>query len=309
MVVAPWIPLKLPEQKKLCLKCLGLNIHYEGLDYIELNNIVGCYMDDNNDFVCPIPDSELIKIVENMKKTKDPEKNLKSESKILNSDFKKNEKRGRPVKNGYMTRKAETNYMLRQKNADSFLLLDSTKNTPDILSNNDLYIDNLMETVEIIKNEFFADNPDLIKKHPSIWFRRLCLTIKQNSPRMDYNNNPDIISRVWDIYADLCVYIGINRTIENFQIFTGLKWDTIDKLKKASSPDYVTVAKKIYDSCKADIVGGLSSSFGSSPNQMFIAKSIYGIVENTVITHVSAVDSTKTINDIPMFIENKNENS
>lgn len=297
MVVAPWIPLKLPEQKKLCLKCIGLNIHYDGLDYVALNDIVGCYMDDNNNFVCPVSDSVLIKTVEKLK-------NDNSGSDLVENTPEKTEKRGRPLKNGYKHRIKEKLELLRDKNADSFLLLDDNTN---IIQSDDIYIEKLLKTVEIIKNDFFSNNPDLIKKHPSIWFRRLCNEIKKATPKMDYNNNPSIIGRVWDIYADLCMYVGINRTIENFQIFTGLSWYTIDKLKNGSSPDYIEISKKIYDSCKSDIVGGLSSSFGSSPNQMFIAKSIYGIVENTVITHVSATDSTKTINDIPMFIENKEE--
>ena len=61
------------------------------------------------------------------------------------------------------------------------------------------------------------------------------------------------------------------------------------------------MSKKIYAECRSDIVGSLGTSFGSSPNQMFIAKSIYGLTENTVITHVSANEIKRNLDDIPTF--------
>lgn len=234
-----------------------------------------------------------------------PKDQKKTKSYSINGYSKKGLKLGRPTK-------ADNNRIeivkecKRAKNADSFLLVENSPS--DVLENSDLYIECLNETIQAVKLQFFADNPELIKKHPSIWFRYLCNTIKQNSPKMD-TTNYKLLSDIWDIYSNLCLQVGINRTIENFQIFTGLNWNTIDKLKKASSPECVEISKKIYDCCRSDIVGGLSSSFGSSPNQMFIAKAVYGLTENTVVTHVSKSDNTLSVNDLPLYIENKSENN
>ena len=225
-------------------------------------------------------------------------KDQQNKSRSINGYSKKGCKLGRPTK-ADNTRIEIVKACKRDKNADSFLLVENSP--PDVLENSDLYIECLNETIETVKNNFFAENPDLIKKHPSIWFRYLCNTIKQNSPKMD-TTNYDLLSRIWDIYSNLCLQVGINRTIENFQIFAGLNWNTIDRLKKGSSPDCIEIAKKIYDCCRSDIVGGLSSSFGSSPNQMFIAKAVYGLTENTVVTHVSKSENEISINDLPLFI-------
>ena len=229
----------------------------------------------------------------------------KNKSRSINGYSKKGCKLGRPTL-GNNTRKKIIQEIKREKNADTFLLVENSP--PDVVQNNDLYIECLNETIQAVKLQFFAENPDLIKKHPSIWFRFLCNTIKKNIPRIDFNNF-DLLSSMWDIYADLCMDIGINRTIQNFEIFTGFSYDLTEKLQKSSSPTAILLTKKIYAQCKHDIVGGLSSSFGSSPNQMFIAKAVYGLTENTVVTHVSRSDNDISINDLPLFIENKSENN
>ena len=219
------------------------------------------------------------------------------QSRSINGYSKKGVKLGRPNKE--ITRKQIVNECLRTKTADTFLLVDNSP--PDVVNNNELYIECLNETVDIVKKQFFADNPDLVKKHPSIWFRNLCNTIKKNIPRIDFDNY-SLLSDIWDIYSNICLQVGINRTIENFQIFTGFNYNLGEKLQKQSNPTAIQLAKKIYSQCRSDLVGGLSTSFGSSPNQMFIAKSVYGLTENTVVTHVSAKENTLIADDIPLFI-------
>ena len=38
---------------------------------------------------------------------------------------------------------------------------------------------------------------------------------------------------------------------------------------------------------------------------MFIAKAVYGLTENTVVTHVSAASDVKKVDDIPLFLPEK----
>lgn len=306
-----WLKYNSSVEKKLCkrLMILGLYGNAENIyNLVSLASDLG-FTDDN---FATFPDE---KIKEVFKKEKylvsgsdlvekndnTPEKSQKT---IVENTKTEKRKRGRPSKRNEKGQKQATvirNELLAVKNKD-FPEEIKEKYSGDIVKND--YIEAFNETVQSVKEQFFADYPDRIKKHPSTWFRFLCLKVKQNTPKLD-NNDFNMISNIWDIYSNLCLEIGINRTIENFQIFSGLNWYTIDKLKKGSSPECLHVTKKIYDSCKSDIIGGLSSSFGSSPNQMFIAKSIYGIVENTVVTHVSASDHKKNIDDIPLFIEEK----
>lgn len=252
--------------------------------------------------VFPFPADDLVKkideFIEYEKSLNDfsvdqPQKKQRS----FNGFSENGKKLGRPNKE--TTRKQDVYECLRTKNADTFLLVENTP--PDVINNYDLYIECLQQTIDTVKSQFFAENPEKIKKHPSIWFRHLCNTIKKNIPRLDFDNY-ELLSSVWDIYSDLCVDIGINRTIENFQIFTGFNYNIGDKLQKASSPTAIQLAKKMYSQCRADLVGGLTTSFGSSPNMMFIAKSVYGLTENTVVTHVSAKENTLNADDIPFFI-------
>lgn len=300
MTVPVWVKYKTNIEKTLCKKLLLLNLYNDKLDLSRLASDLG--YNENNFFTFP---DEQIK--EYLEKYSDNYMTFDGSAASAPDPMEKTtvkRGRGRPVGSTYINQ--GKNEIVELKKA---LRREKNNNFPDEVINNysgDVvsYIDTFADTVQIVKNEFFADYPDRIKKHPSTWFRFLCLKVKQNTPKLD-DKNYNLISAIWDIYSNLCLEVGINRTIENFQIFTGLSWYTIDELKKGSSPDCKQITKKIYDSCKSDIVGGLASSYGSSPNQMFIAKSIYGIVENTVITHVSAAENTKNIDDIPLFIEEK----
>ena len=298
MGVPAWVKYKTNIEKTLCKKLLLLNLYNDKLDLSRLASDLG--YNENNFFTFPDSDikdfmekygSQYLTFDSSAASAPDPMEEIKRG-------------RGRPSTRDEMGRKWATHVrdkLLSQKNND-FPLDIQEKYSGDVVENN--FVSAFSDTVQAVKEQFFADYPERIKKHPSTWFRFLCLKVKENTPKID-NNNFNLISDIWDIYSNLCLEIGINRTIENFQIFTGLSWYTIDKLKTGSSPDCIDVTKKIYDSCKSDIVGGLASSYGSSPNQMFIAKSIYGVVENTVVTHVSATENNKSVDDIPLFIEEK----
>lgn len=313
MNVPAWVKYNSDTEKLLCKKLLALGLYDDNINLSRLASDLGFTASN----FCNFPDDKIIEVLKNEKylvsgsdlseKSNISTDNTPKKSQNI-KDTNKTEKkrRGRPIgstkkSKGENTSHEIRNELLKVKNGD--FPEDITEKYSGIVENTN-YIELFSETVQSIKEKFFAEYPDRIKKHPSTWFRFLCLKVKQNSPRVDFSR-PDLVSGVWDIYSNLCLEVGINRTIENFQIFSGLNWGYIEKIKEGSSPEYISLSKKIYLSCKGDIVGGLSSSFGSSPNQMFIAKSIYGIVENTVVTHVSASDHGRNIDDIPLFIEEK----
>lgn len=290
---APWVKQKTEEGRQLCLLALRNDLEYIDINFDELyREFIKSGEDDQVIFL-----KSKLNPVDNKPAAADQPKKSRS----INGYSKTGAKLGRPLKDE-KPRKEVVQELKKDKNADSFLLVPNSP--PDVVNNTDLYIENLKSTVIQVKSEFFAEYPDLIKKHPSIWFRHLCNTIKKNCPKFDFDNI-QLMSAVWDIYSDLCISIGINRTIENFEIFTGFSYDFGEKIRKESSPEAVLLTKKIYKQCRSDLVGGLSTSFGSSPNQMFIAKAVYGLTENTVITHVSAAAETKNIDDIPLFLPEK----
>lgn len=292
----PWVKEKTQEGKHLCILALGLKLEYEGISFDdlaeELKNTPG------------ISEEDFLKSRLKPKKETAPEKPAAADqpqkSRSINGYSKTGAKLGRPNKD--ITRKSEVREFKKQKNPDTFLLVENSP--PDVINNNELYLENLKNTVFQVESEFFAENPDLIKKHPSIWFRKLVNQIKLNIPRIDFYNF-ELLEAIWDLYSYICLDIGINRTIENFEIFTGFNYNIPEKLAQQSSPTAIELSKKIYRQCRSDLVGGLSTSFGSSPNQMFIAKAVYGLTENTVITHVSAAAETKNIDDIPLFLPEK----
>lgn len=289
---APWVKQKTEEGRQFCLLALRNDLEYININFDELyREFIKSGEADQVSFL-----KSKLKPV-NKSAAADPPKKTRS----INGYSKTGMKLGRPLKDE-KPRKEVVQELKKDKNADTFLLVQNSP--PDVVNNTDLYIENLKFTVNQVKSDFFDEYPDLIKKHPSIWFRHLCNTIKKNCPKFDFDNI-QLMSAVWDIYSDLCISIGINRTIENFEIFTGFSYDFGEKIRKESSPEAVLLTKKIYKQCRSDLVGGLSTSFGSSPNQMFIAKAVYGLTENTVITHVSAAAETKNIDDIPLFLPEK----
>lgn len=302
MTVPAWVKYKTNIEKTLCKKLLLLNLYNDKLDLFRLASDLG--YNENNFFT--FPDEQIKEYLEKYSDNYMTYDGSAASAPDPMEVQKIKRGRGRPVGSNYKNNGLEEYnqirndlYKVQNKNFPDEII---EKYSGDVIDNN--YVSAFNETVQAVKEQFFADYPERIKKHPSTWFRFLCLKVKENTPKLD-NNNFSLISDIWDIYSSLCLEIGINRTIENFQIFTGLSWYTIDKLKTGLSPECKDVSKKIYDSCKSDILGGLASSYGSSPNQMFIAKSIYGIVENTVVTHVSATENNKSVDDIPLFIEEK----
>lgn len=278
-----WLKFTSRMGRKLCIKLIDLKIYDDTLNCDDLALRIGCTI--KNDLLnCPLSDAELIEYISKLpKKTDQP-------------------KIGRPFKNEFETRKNMVHELLKNKNSDKFDLIPAD-NTAEVLNNDDLFIECLQTTVDEVKKQFFENYPEKVKKHPSIWFRFLCNTIKLNSPKIVNTKNFVIIGRMWEIYSQLCIEIGINRTLENFQIFSGLGWQTIEELRRGQNPACVDLGKKIYIDCKNDIISGLGTSFGSSPNQMFIAKSVYGLTENSIVTHVSASEIKKTVDDIPLFLE------
>lgn len=297
MARGPWVKEKTQEGKKFCISALRLKLEYEGISFDDLA--------EEYKTTSGISEDDFLKSRLKPQKETAPEKPAAADqpqkSRSINGYSKDGKKLGRPLKDE-KPRKELVNEMLRTKNPDTFLLIDNSP--PDVVNNNDIYISNLIDTIEAVKSDYFLNNPEKIKKHPSIWFKDLCNNIKKNIPRMNIDNY-SLISAVWDIFSDLCMSVGINRTIENFQIFTGLHWGMIEKIKNSSSPEGIDLAKKIYMDSRSDLVGGLSTSYGSNPNQIFIAKAVYGLTENTVVTHVSAAAETKNIDDIPLFLPEK----
>lgn len=280
-----WLKFTSKMGRRLCIKLIDLNLFDDSINCDDLALRLGCTM-KNDTLNCPISDSELIEYVSKL-----------SQINIENT-------KGRPRKNNYKTTKKTVSELFAQKNAANYELVAPEK-TAEVLSNDDLFIECLEATVNEVKKQFFENYPDKIKRHPSIWFRFLCNTIKLNSPKIPDTNNYSLLDRMWTVYSQLCLEIGINRTIENFQIFSGLSWKIIEDIKKGQNPACVDLKQKIYNDCKNDIVGGLASSFGSSPNQMFIAKTVYGLTENSIVTHVSAAQVEKTADDIPIFLDDK----
>lgn len=283
MNVAPWVKYKTYPGKNICKFALLNDCYFDSMD-------CDLIAENNPDFF-NLSDSEKIALLKNgfpaVPKENKP-------------------KRGRPTKSqDGKTSHEIRNELLRVKNGKQFPadVVEKHKNDIEVLTDNELYIELLKDTILKVKNDFFSNNPDLVKKIPSYWFKYLCNEIKKASPLSMYKDNISLISDIWDVYSDLCLTIGINRTIEYFTIFSGIPYSTIEVIKKGSSPEYIGLSKKIYSQCKDDITGGLSTIYGSSPNYMFIAKSIYGVVENTVVTHVSAASDNKNVLDIPCFTD------
>lgn len=309
MAVSFWVKYKTKSGKEASRAAYKSGVFNDSIDY---DSLAALYPDMNWLQCDNFPELQN-KFLEEQKKIKEAAPSIadikENSSKTDDIEVKKRG-RGRPKKDLNLTKTVHS--LKRVKNGSFSPDILQKYNNPDeieVLQNNDLYISLLSDTVDSIKTKFFADNPELIKRHPSNWFRYLCNEIKKNSPKCNYQDNPDVISKQWDIYSDLCLTVGINRTIENFQIFTGLHWAVFEKLKSGSSPEYIDVTKKIYTQCRGDIVGGLSSSYGSNSNQIFIAKSVYGLSENSIITHISAASNVKKIDDIPVFCIDQNEKS
>ena len=159
-------------------------------------------------------------------------------------------------------------------------------------------------TCESVLDQFAADNPELVKKHPYNWYKQLLMQLKKNTPKI----TADDIEKccvVWEALKGLLNTIGLFITYESFYLLTGIDKRLLQNREKLS-PAYTDFLQKIYNDCKNALQNEIYISPYNSVNKIYMNKAVYGVVEKTEPKTIEVNHNIRTYNNLPMFGDNEN---
>lgn len=284
MAVPPWVRYKTKEGKNVCKFALLNDCFVDGL---ECDRIAA----ENTNFFS-LSDPEKIKLL----KTYSGQKEINKPENIKRSP-------GRPKKPKEELKEYKKLEYLRSKNAKDF--------KPEIIENikNDIFPSDLDKQKELytssiksVYSDYIQNNPQKVLQHPSKWKNDLFCHIKNAVPRPN-PDNIELLDYLWSVYKDLCFSIGCTVTVEGFSIMTGIFYKTFkdwEHLYK-SSPKHMNFLKNIVADAESMLLDDVAQSPITRGGSIFLLKARYGYTETSVVTHVSTVQTEKTLLDIPTF--------
>lgn len=152
--------------------------------------------------------------------------------------------------------------------------------------------------------KFIEDNTELAKKPPFLWYKRILLDIKKNTPKITYKDLNKCVA-VWDILTELMDYIGLYITYETFEKVTSIYKYQLENMAVLST-EYKEFVKKINIERDSALLNELQYNPYNQTNKIFIAKS-HGIVEKTEPKTIEVNHNIRNYDSLPLFGEQKIE--
>ncbi len=168
-------------------------------------------------------------------------------------------------------------------------------NTDDLIQFKELY----QTTCTDILTEFIANNEELAKKHPNMWYKRLLIEIRRNTPKVNADDLNKLII-IWDCLRDLLNYIGLYMTYEVFRKVTDIEKKLLEN-RTELSPKYNDFLQKIYNDCKDDLQAEIYYSPLNSVNKIYLNKSVYGVIEKTEQKTIEVNHNIRNYNNLPIL--------
>lgn len=213
----------------------------------------------------------------------------------------KTEKRGRKNRGLTDSHYEEKKRMYREfnhvKQGDNFSIekIDGEVVVGDDIENfKELYRLTCFDCLERFQN----DNSALAQKAPFIWYKRVLLDIKKNTPRITYKDI-EKCGAVWDVLTELLDYIGLYITYETFEKVTSVYRYQIEKMA-VSSPKHKDFLQKINIERDSALLNELQYNPYNQTNKIFIAKS-HGIVEKTEPKTIEVNHNIRNYDSLPMY--------
>lgn len=209
----------------------------------------------------------------------------------------------------YSTNKNNCNrefYGIHQKNSFKPEIVENIEKIQgEIIDSDDLnqFKELYTLTCQTVLDNFMTDNADLTKKYAHSWFRRLLLEIKKNTPKLTANDI-DKLPIVWDCISYIMDTIGLFMTYECFYKVTGIDKKLIEN-RKGVNQKYIDFLAKIYTDCRSALENELYYSPFNTVSKMFMAKSVYGIIEKTEPKQIEIHHDITNYNALPMFKDEK----
>ena len=157
-----------------------------------------------------------------------------------------------------------------------------------------LYHDTCMSVLD----EYRANNEELCKKHPYMWYKTLLLELKGRTPKVECTELDKLIV-VWECLSELLYKIGLYPTYEIFQIFTKV-YDYQLKNQAKVNPKYNDFLQKIY--CERDnaLVSEIATNPYNQTNKIFLAK-VHGIIEKTEPKQIEVTHNVRNLDNLSRY--------
>jgi hypothetical protein len=147
-------------------------------------------------------------------------------------------------------------------------------------------------------DDFVRDNEELAKKSSFLWYKRVLIKIKENTPKI-YASDLEKCIAVWDILSEFMEYIGLYITFETFQKVTSIYKYQLEEMTKLN-PKYVDFVKKINIERDSALLNELQYNPYNQTNKMFIAK-VHGIVEQTAPKQIEVTHNIQNFDNISAY--------
>lgn len=213
-------------------------------------------------------------------------------------------KRGRKnqglTKKHYEEFKNDRKAFRKIKNADNFSPDLIERVNGEIIDGNE--INNFKElytlTCDSILEDFKQNNPELIKKHPYNYYKKILAILKQSTPKITADDIDKCII-VWEALTALLDDIGLYITYESFEKVTGIYKESLKK-RAGVSPKYADFCKKINKDVDGALINELQYNPYNQTNKMFIAK-VHGIIEKTEPKQLEITHNIQTFDNIARY--------
>ena len=155
-------------------------------------------------------------------------------------------------------------------------------------------------TFESVLEDFKQNNPDLVKRHPYNYYKKLLIELKKQLPKITVNDI-DKMYVVWDSLSELLNNIGLYITWGAFEQLTGIyKYQIEKKSGEGLNQKYIDFMQKILKDCDTALIGELQYNPYNQTNKIFLAK-VAGHVEKTETKQIEVHHDIRNYDTLPML--------
>lgn len=165
-------------------------------------------------------------------------------------------------------------------------MTDNTVKTTDKI---EVYLNNIcVYADEFIEKELDGDTDKVRESSAAMIFY-----IADRIPKPSHEDIK-LLDSIFDVYVRLCAKYRILPTLEMFSflikthrsVFTDWK----NGAHRASTTAYSDTVKRWFDTCKSFVIDRLTNQYGTNANLIFVAKSAYGLRENSPVPVIETTE-------------------
>ena len=303
MVLPPWLITKTELGKKAVISAIGQHIYNDSINYDDLAAFCNISNDSNIDSQIKELQQKYLDHKKKSLSTDQQQKEMKKPDKPQKKETRGRKNRGLTEKHYKEKLEIDRTFRsIKQNNTFNDVIIE--KLDGEIVNDNDLnqYEELTKLTFDSVYDDFSANNPDLIKKHPYNYYKKLLIELKKQLPKITANDIDKCVI-LWDILKSFMNTIGLYMTWGVFEQLTSIYKYQLEK-RVELSPKYADFLQKISKDCDTALINELEYNPYNQTNKIFLAK-VRGYIEKTEPKQIEVHHDIRDFNSLPMFKEEK----